>query len=504
MATAIHAQNIDFDATEPFIPSYSGQVQWIQLDANSDEKSLLVTGINFDLDQSGTLDLGTFKLFNYDPNSGAGTEIFDFDVYGRRAHFSVFYENDFIYIGLAADVTGFDSSKSGLRVWRAAQDGNANFVEIFSDPTVFVNNTITNIDIDDDGNTDFVVGGASDFGFSSNKVLHNNGNGTFTMIDSPAVITDGNSDDFQSGYLDNSGRKHLVTAGASSGQSFGYVFENQGNGNFVQVFDLTNFPGFSSFSSFPDIEIVDIYNDGLNDISVASLGGTKIYKNLGNLDFQLFDTDVTNLPAVFQGVVKYADFNDDGLPDAVVSGTITQDDGTNSTFSSGKIWFQTSTNNSAQSGSLQFANPHQLMVPAFEFPDINPEIPLGLGQSDLDFYDVNNDGKMDIVINGNYGGGPPGLANIKTYLFTNMSTLSVDAFDKGEVVMYPNPTREKVSFSVEQGSVTAIDIYSKSGRHLQTFKGSNTVDVSSLPTGMYIVHIHMDNGTRGIKKLIKD
>ena len=254
--------------------------------------------------------------------------------------------------------------------------------------------------------------------------------------------------------MDNSGRKHLVTAGVSSSQSFGYVFENQGNGNFVQVFDLTNFPNFTGFSTFPDIEIVDIDNDGLNDISVASQGSTKIYKNLGNLDFQLFDTNVTNLPAVFQGVVKYADFNDDGLPDAVVSGTMMQ----GNPF--GRILFQGTSNNSAQSGNLQFGNPHQLSVPAFEFPDINPEIPLDMGQSDLDFYDVNDDGKMDILINGNYGGGVPGLAQPRTYLFTNTTTMSVDAFDRSKVVMYPNPAREKVSFSVEQGSITAIDIYS--------------------------------------------
>ena len=196
MATAVHAQNIDFEATQPFIPSYFGQVQWIQLDANSSEQSALITGTN--VDQSSPPDLGTFKLFNYDPNSGAGTEVFDFNVYGSGSHFSVFYENGFVYIGLTARVQGFDGSKSGLHIWRAPQNGNANFVEIFTNPTVFSNNTITNIDSDDDGHTDFLVGGASDFGFNSNKVLHNNGNGTFTMIDSPAVVTGGNSDDFQS------------------------------------------------------------------------------------------------------------------------------------------------------------------------------------------------------------------------------------------------------------------------------------------------------------------
>ena len=505
MATVVHAQNIDFEVTQPFIPSFMGQLKWIQLDSNSSEKSALITGKNFDQSNpQDPLDLGSLKLFSYDPNSGAGTEIFDFDVHGSGASFSVFYENNFIYICFAGEVQYFDVSKRGLRIWRAPQNGNANFIEIFTNPTVFLNNTITNIDIDDDGNTDFLIGGYSDFGFSSNRVLHNNGDGTFSMITSPAVITGGNSGDFQSGYLDNSGKKHLVTVFNSGGQSFGRVFKNQGNGNFVQIFDLTNFSSSPVFSNFPNVEIVDIDNDGLPDISVASLSGTKIYKNLGNLDFQLNDSNFTGLPAVDKGVVKYADFNDDGLPDAVVSGSIIQDDGGNSTYASGKILFQGTDNNSGQ-GNLQFGNPYQLMVPAFEFPDLADPLPLGLGLSDLDFYDVNDDGKMDIVMNGSYGGGAiPGLTNIKTYLFTNTTTMSVDAFDRSKVVMYPNPARGKVSFSAEQGSITAIDIYNMTGRRIKTYTDGDEINIGSLSIGMYLVHIHMNNGTREFKKLIKD
>ena len=77
----------------------------------------------------------------------------------------------------------------------------------------------------------------------------------------------------------------------------------------------------------------------------------------------------------------------------------------------------------------------------------------------------------------------------RTYLFTNTTTLSVDAFDAPEVVMYPNPARDTVSFTVDQGSITAIEIYNMAGRRMGTYTDSDVIHIASLPSGMYIVQI---------------
>mgnify|MGYP002966904362 FL=1 len=69
-------------------------------------------------------------------------------------------------------------------------------------------------------------------------------------------------------------------------------------------------------------------------------------------------------------------------------------------------------------------------------------------------------------------------------------------------VIYPNPASEKFSFNIH-GTIISVKIYDVSGRLLkeETQLTENTVDISSLPKGVYQV---LFTGTEGsfVSKLL--
>lgn len=379
-------------------------------------------------------------------------------------------------------ITRFD----GMKVFRALMDGNANFVEIYTDATGYWGSAVTGIDINDDGHTDFLFSGQNMSTVAlENHVLQNNGDGTLTLVSAPSAIPAAIGGYYKSGYLDDSGRKHLVAVA----DNFGYVIENEGNGVFTQIFTL-NDPG-----SYLHVAIEDINHDGLNDISVISnegsgSSGTMLYKNLGNLDFQAYDSSYTGLPNVNNGEIEYVDANNDGRLDAVIAAT--QLDSNDEVIT--KILFQ--------SDYFTFTGgEYFFMVANSDHPDF-PDLPLRITQGAVAIYDYNNDGKPDILFMGNHGGGPGPLATPRTYLMTNMSDLSVDKFTQAGFIMYPNPARDIVSFT-GGGTITSIEVYNQLGQKVRSARQTNSINVESLSAGIYHVVLLTESGLTGNEKLIK-
>jgi len=66
---------------------------------------------------------------------------------------------------------------------------------------------------------------------------------------------------------------------------------------------------------------------------------------------------------------------------------------------------------------------------------------------------------------------------------------------------YPNPATNQITFNE---SVKSVVVYTLEGKLIPTQLENNTVDVSHLSSGMYIVQITDENDSRMTQKLVKE
>src|SRR5690606_16342104 len=82
------------------------------------------------------------------------------------------------------------------------------------------------------------------------------------------------------------------------------------------------------------------------------------------------------------------------------------------------------------------------------------------------------------------------------------STLAVDGVTKANVSVYPNPFSDVLNISDVKG-VKSVSITDVAGRQVKSMKASAQLNVSDLKTGLYIVTLHMEDGTVKSVKAIK-
>ena len=97
-----------------------------------------------------------------------------------------------------------------------------------------------------------------------------------------------------------------------------------------------------------------------------------------------------------------------------------------------------------------------------------------------------------------------GCDSVITLALTLMPANGVVAADPNHLKVYPNPTTSRVTIETE--GLTHVELYDNEGRRLRDFTTGNkwdmTIDVSTLPTGVYYLRIHTTDGVT-IQKLIK-
>ena len=219
-------------------------------------------------------------------------------------------------------------------------------------------------DYDNDGDLDLAVSGV---GLPATYLFRNDGGGVFTLVNTnlpPAYYGTLEWGDYnRDGYLD-------LLIGGASGLT---IARNNGNGLFTVLADISEGRFATEFATW-----VDYDNDGDLDICCydyvdnnQSYAQARLYRN----DNGTFVPSGIEMPKLTAGWMAWGDYDGDGLPDLAVTGQIII---TNYIHDLTRIYHNDGDGN---------------------FTDINAPL-MGLEHGRAAWCDVDNDGQLDLVVNG--------------------------------------------------------------------------------------------------------
>lgn len=251
-------------------------------------------------------------------------------------------------------------------------------------------------DIDNDGDLDLALSGLLPGPQGGFTAIYVNTNGTFAAI--PASDLQGGTmpqlagpgfNQVEWGDYNNDNLLDLAVIGNDdNGTKYFKIWRNEGNNVFFNSIDLPNCLCY-------DVEWADVDNDGDQDLlSVgfnSSSSGTRLYLNQWNLGNEAF-VQSASFTRLSNAVADFADYDQDGDLDLVIAG-----------------YFGISNNRITElydnDGSGNFTQ--------------NMNVPFaGVDWGDLDWFDLDNDGDLDLMLTGYEGGNfyPPAV----TYAYRNV------------------------------------------------------------------------------------
>jgi len=211
-------------------------------------------------------------------------------------------------------LSGFSKSGAIAQIWR--NDGPAGFVNSNAGLTGVLYSSVALGDFDDDGRTDILLAGTTN-GYVNGaitQVWRNAGGGVFTRISTELPgVTQGA---VAWGDFDHDQRLDILVTGYSGAGAISQIWRNLGNGTFAMT--DSGLPGVSQGG----LATGDYDNDGNLDVLLGGVDADtallcEVWQNQGNATFRRVDA---GLPGVRAGALAWADFNNDGRLDILVTG----------------------------------------------------------------------------------------------------------------------------------------------------------------------------------------
>ena len=233
----------------------------------------------------------------------------------------------------------------------------------------------------------------------------------------------------------------------------------------------TNFAGIA-FNATGEIYVCttnDLYILN-NDLSLSHLGTFSVAGVGGDLTSCNFP--ITVLPVSWQSVNVDLQSNNSVLINWIVNQQINSKEYTVERSTDGKTWSDVGTVEST--GNTTTAQ-------SYSYTDANP----AAGNNYYRIRQTDFDGKTN---------------------FSIVKTVNVAAAT--QLAIWPNPSKNIINIQKENNGTNSInaEIFNQSGQKVSSSllkSGINTVDISSLPAGYYIVHIDLANGEKFNQKLVK-
>ena len=350
------------------------------------------------------------------------------------------------------------------------------------------------VDYDNDGDQDLFIakcrGGAGTAKF--NEMHRNNGNGTFTDVSIEANLYDP-IQTWSSAWADydNDGDLDIVVGASSTADGNHKYMRNNGNGTFT---DITSGSGWDTNAS-TSIEHVahDFDNDGFVDVLG---GGNKIMFNLGNGTFA-----PSNYSAIAVGGI--GDLNNDGFLDFLNGSNVRYAIPNSNNWL--KVTLQGIASNSYGIGARveiygafgkQIRDIHS--GDGFKYmSSLNAHFGIGAATAITKIKVIWPSGTVDIITNPNI--------NQTVNVIEGNFPLNASSFNGKEVVIFPNPTSDYLTISnIEQLDVNAIQIIDTNGKTIsKIISNFNSIDVSNLSNGIYILSIETKEGKKFAENFIK-
>jgi hypothetical protein len=211
-------------------------------------------------------------------------------------------------------LTGYSSTGALSQVWLNL--GNGAFTNINAGLPGVLYSSVALGDYDNDGKLDILLTGTTN-GFGSgaiSQLWRNLGNGTFAKV--PIGLPGISQGAVAWGDFDQDGRLDILLTGYTQTGAVCQAWRNLGNGNFTNMNIAV--PGVYESS----VALADYDNDGKLDILLAGVNNQsnllcQVWRNTGNWVFTNINA---GLPGVRSGSVAWADFDNDGRVDLLLSG----------------------------------------------------------------------------------------------------------------------------------------------------------------------------------------